>query len=239
MTKIILITNIPTPYRIPLFNELKRQLSSKNIKFKVIFGASGYPRRKWKIDMSECCFDYNILSSRKIILNNSEKTIFTYRGLFKVIKSERPEVIITIGFSLATTKIWLLSWLKKIKYIIWSGAAQRDKCKKDSLIRRIQRKYLIKRAHGFIAYGSKAKSYLISLGANRTKIKIGINTVDTGFFQRETKKCRNSSTRSNINWLLYIGNLTAGKRVDLLLDMVKSLLKNRDDFILKLVGDGP
>ncbi len=56
--KILLITNIPNRYRIPLFNELNRQLKERDIKLKVVFGALGYDRRKWKIDMNECHFDY-------------------------------------------------------------------------------------------------------------------------------------------------------------------------------------
>ena len=92
--KIVLITNIPTPYRIPLFNELNDQLKEKNIKMKVIYGALSYPRRKWKINMSECKHDYEVLPSFIIKLKGQGKYIFTYKGLLKLINRENPSIII-------------------------------------------------------------------------------------------------------------------------------------------------
>lgn len=236
--KILLVTNIPNPYRIPLFNELNKQLDRKDFKFKVIFSAYGYSRRKWNVDMSECNFDYEVLSSRNISLSDPEKTIFTYKGLLRILKKESPVLIITSAFSFATMELWYRSLFKKIKYIIWSGAINKN-YRQDSFIRRIQRKILVRRAAGFIAYGTKSKEYLVSLGADPDKIAIGINTVDTDFFKNETITNRIYSRDNKKKCLLYIGYFVKRKRIDLLFHAVKILAKKRNDFILKLVGDGP
>ena len=42
MQKALLVTNIPTPYRVPLFNVVHDELSKKDIHFKVIFAVLGY-----------------------------------------------------------------------------------------------------------------------------------------------------------------------------------------------------
>ena len=47
---ILVNTNIPTPYRIPLFNELDRLLDENGMKLKLVFAALGYSWRKWRID---------------------------------------------------------------------------------------------------------------------------------------------------------------------------------------------
>jgi glycosyltransferase involved in cell wall biosynthesis len=236
--KILLITNIPTPYRLPLFNELNGQLENKGLKLKVIFGALGYPRRKWELDMSECQFDYKVLFSKKIGYSDPEKTSFTYSGLYRVISEENPSVIITNAFSIATAKLWLRSFLKgNIRYIIWSGAIK-QKYNIDSFLRKLQRKMLIKRAAGFVAYGSKAKEYLISLGADPEKIEIGINTVDTEFYRQETGKMRNLENRNNKKHILYIGHLSQRKNVSKVLEGINLLSKSRSDFLLDIVGDG-
>jgi len=235
--KVLLITNIPNPYRIPLFNELDKQLKQHRIKLKVLFGALGYPRRRWKIDMSECRFDYEVLSYRKIALGDSERTIFTYRGLLNVIKKENPNVIITIGFSFATMKLWLRSWFFSTPYIIWSGHIK-TKGRFESILRRLQRRLVVRRATGFIAYGTKAKEYLTFLGVDPDKVSIAINTVDTEFFKAETEKISIDPRSNKKKTLLYIGHFEKGKRIDLLFHVVKILLKKRNDFILKLVGDG-
>ena len=240
--KVLLITNIPTPYRIPLFNELQKQLYEKGLKLKVIFGALSYPRRKWNFEMSSCKFDYELLHSCRLALFDPEKVIFTYRGLFKIIKRDKPRLIITNGFSIATTKLWLISWFKSVRYIIWSGAIE-SRRGRDSQIRRVHRKLLIKKAKGFIAYGTKAKEYLVNLGAKPERIEIGINTIDTYFFQSEIEKYRDNlekgtkETKKKI--LLCVGYLVKRKRLDLLLKSIEILAKKRSDFILKIVGDGP
>jgi len=239
LNKVFLITNIPTPYRIPLFNELDKQLEEKGLKLKVIFGSLGYRHRKWEIDLSECKFDFKILPSQCVALFNHEKVLFTYRGLLRLIKKENPKIIISNAFSIATTKIWLYSWFRRIRYIIWSGAIESKK-RPDSKLRKIQRKLLIKRAAGFIAYGKKAKEYLINLGASPEGIEIGINTVDHNFFCEKVKKVRAGlDITNNPKNLLFVGHLIKRKRPNLLLELAEILAKKRRDFILKIVGDGP
>ena len=236
--KVILITNIPNPYRIPLFNELKRQLGSKGLKLKVIFGALGYTRRKWEISMSEAEFEYEVLPTRSIRYADPEKSSFTYSGLNRVISQEKPSVIITNAFSIATTKLWFRSWFKKTQYIIWSGAIPR-KDKPDSYLRKLQRKILTRKAAGFIAYGSIAKEYLVSLGADAAKVHIAINTVNTEFFRTETEGIRNKlKTNKEVKNLLYLGHLSPRKNVLGLLRVIKGLTKRRSDFVLDIVGEG-
>jgi len=238
MEKVFVITNIPTPYRIPLFNELNRQLEEKGIKLKVLFGALGYRRRKWEIDMSECNFEYEVLSSKKIPYHDPEKASFTYSDLHRVIQKENPSVIISNGFSIATTKLWLRSWFQSTPYIIWSEAISRRN-ESVSLLRRIHRKILSRKAFGFIACGTKAKEYLISLGSDEKKITIGMSTVDTEFFRKEAEKIRSDlKTSVSKRHLLYIGHLTKGKRIDQLFETIKVLSGKRKDFVLELVGDG-
>lgn len=236
--KVLLITNIPTPYRIPLFNELNSQLDGNGIKLKVVFGALTYARRKWAIDMSECKFDHVVLPSKSIRYANYEKSSFTYSGLYQIVSEFNPSAIITNGFSIATTKLWLRRWFASTPYIIWSGDIYQDK-KPDSLLRKVHRKLLIARASGFIAYGSKAKQYLVSLGADTQDVRIGINTVDTQFYTRKSVEVRNNIGRHNTKkHLLYVGHLSPRKNVLALLKIAQNFSKARSDFILDIVGDG-
>lgn len=236
--KILLVTNIPTPYRIPLFNELKEQLERKGLGLKVVFGALGYARRKWAVDMSQCKFDFEVLPSKNLYYYDPEKSSFTYSGLYRIISKENPSIIITNAFSIATTKIWLRSWFKKTDYIIWSGAIRR-KDRPDSFVRILQRKVLIRRAAGFIAYGTRAKEYLVSLGAQQDKVAIGINTVDTQFYRSESRKLRENLIPSDgQKHLLYVGHLCPRKNMLRVLKVINHLAKLRSDVILDILGDG-
>jgi len=236
--KIFIITNIPTPYRIPLFNELNTRFKNDGLELLVIFGAKNYPRRKWVVDPSDYQFTYKILPTKQIGFSDSEKYSFTYKGLINLIIQEKPFLIITNGFSIATMKIWFISWFTPLKYIIWSGDIY-NKQRHTSFLKKLYRKTLINKASGFVAYGLKAKQYLISLGVDRENIHIGINTVDTKYYKNEVSKLREKTkTRSNKKHLLYIGALSPRKNVLKLLNVLRVLLKSRSDLILDIIGDG-
>jgi glycosyltransferase involved in cell wall biosynthesis len=234
--KIMIVTNIPNPYRIPLFNELNVQLKQKGIKLKVVFGAREHSRRKFQLDIEEFRFDYTILKPSPWNIFFTGKTLFTYSGLLKLTRQEQPDQIIIIGFSPGTIKLWLRSFRDKAPIVIWSGTIPTSK---HSFLRRMQRKSIMKRVSGYIAYGSKAKEYLVSMGADPGKVHIAINTVDTTFFSSKTSQLRQDlQEKGDKKHLTYIGYLIPRKNVSRVLEVVKLLVETRKDFILDLIGDG-
>lgn len=238
--RVLIITNIPNPYRIPLFNLLSKELNRLGDKLLVAFGAKGYKRRKWQFNLeTEAQFDYKFLNSKLFRLGSDEKVLFTYGGLYKLIRDYKPDVTVVTGFSPATLKLFFISLIRKINYIIWSGSIN-TKGRSDSLLRKFYRKLLLRRAASFIAYGTLAKEYLLKLGAEPGKIFISFNTTDIDFYKRETeRKLQNLIRPDEIKHLLYIGHLSRGKRVDLLINIASELKILRNDFIIDIVGDGP
>ena len=235
--KVLLISNVPQTYRIPLFNEIDRQFREMGIELKVVFASDGYKRRKSKIDFSEIKFQYEILKSLKFSFGNVEKTMFTYSGINRTISKFKPDKIIVSGFSLASLKIYFRSLFFKVSYVIWSGAIQFPG-RFDSVFRKFERRLLIKRASAFVSYGSKAKEYLVSLGAPANRVFIGINTVDTSFFSLETNRIRVGLKPPEKKHLIYIGYLVPRKNVGKLIEIIERLSEKRDDFVLDILGDG-
>jgi len=237
LKRVLLVTNVPQTYRIPLFNEIAEQLKQKDIDLKVVFASGGYKRRKAQIDFSEMKFDYEILKSVKFNFGDVEKTMFTYGGLNKVISSYKPHRIIVSGYSIATMKIFFRSLFNNsTKYIIWSGSIEAPG-RFDSAFRKMFRRMLINRAAGFVAYGTKAKEYLVGMGAPSEKISIGINTVDTSFFREETNKLR-SQMNDGKKRLLFLGYLVPRKNTGRLIEIIGMLCKARNDFEFHILGDG-
>ena len=237
--KAMLITNIPNPYRVPLFNELHKLLEEAGISLLVVFGALGYERRKFRLDMSECEFPYTVLPTRKIQYRNSEKISFTYSGLLALVRQENPDVIVTNAFSRATLKLWFRSWFRPTPYVIWSGAIRngRDKL---SFARKIQRRLIVSKAEGFIVYGNLAKEYLVALGAHEEEVSVGINTVDTEFYYTRTRHIRREQSGKDRNKiLLCVTYLEPRKHVESLMHIVRYLSGMREDFRLVILGDGP
>jgi glycosyltransferase involved in cell wall biosynthesis len=237
--RVLLVTNIPTPYRIPLFNELYAQLAARGIAFKVVFAALGYPRRKWQVDMTQCRFPWETLANRRLPSRNPESAVFLYSGLGRVLRAEPRAVVIVSGFSLATTRLWFRSLFRRTRYLIWSGAIERPG-RPDSWFQQLRRRWLVARAAAGVAYGSLARDYLVSLGASAARVFIGINTVDTDFFRETAERLRPGRPAAPAPAvLLYVGELSSRKRVDLLLRAAAKLAPTRGDFVLRLVGTGP
>lgn len=236
--KVLLVTNIPTPYRIPLLNELHEQLGILGLELKVVFGAFGYARRRWEVDMSECKFEYVVLQDRGINYADPERISFTYPRLYRLTLNENPSVIISNGFSIATTKLWVRSFYKRTPYMIWSGAINGE-ARRGFFLRKLQRKAVISRAIGFIAYGTRAKQYLTSMGAPDDRVTVAINTVNTRFYARVSELFRQKLTyRNKKRHLLYVGHLSLRKNVVKVLAVTKALSKQRHDLKLDIVGDG-
>src|SRR5262249_43825095 len=153
--------------------------------------------------------------------SDPERTSFTYSGLLRILRRENPEMIITNAFNIATTKLWLRSFIHRTPYIISSGAI-RSPGRIEHQLRRLQRRLLIQRAQGFIAYGSRARDYLVELGAHAGDVSIAINTVDTCFYAKAARKSVNQfNGDERPKSLLYLGRLAAGKKVDQLLRVIK------------------
>ena len=238
MKRIVLVTNIPTPYRIPLFNELHRQLNEAGCELIVIFGRNTYERRKWVVDLSGCAFNYYILQSKVIGSgSNNELTMFTFSGLARMLMRLNPDLVIAPGFSLATMKIWLLSVVRNFEFVIWTGSVEQNAMYK-SLIRIVQRKLLVKNASSFVVYGTAARMYIERLGGKASTIFTGINTVDTAYFREQTNALRTARPASKVKYLTYIGYLNKRKNVAGLLSVMLKLAKKRNDFILEVIGDG-
>lgn len=238
MKKVVLITNIPNPYRVPLFNELSKQLQSDNIHLKIIFANKTYKRRLFQLNENDFQFEYSYLDNEAITVgNNSENSYFTYKGLFQQLKNEKPDSIIVSGFSSATVKVFLYSIINRTPYIIWNGSIAKQG-RKDSYIRTMQRRFLTRFANAFVAYGTKAKSYLMSIGASEEKVFIATNTVDTSFFEKETEKQRAILVDDGIHHFIYLGYLVPRKNVGQLIEIAKTLKSHRSDFCIDIIGDG-
>lgn len=234
--RVLHITNIPTPYRIPQLNEMSRQFAEAGWTLKVAFGAHGYGRRKWRVDLDDCRFDYVVLRCAHPP-GQPGRVLFTYGGLLPLVRSYAPDVIITTGFTAATIKIWLRSLVRETGYLIFSGTTPEDRPLQTPW-RRAMRTLLARRASGAVAYGSRAKAYLVSLGLNEADVFVAINTVDTRFFRETTEQLRRERPPGPAKHLTYVGYLDARKNVGRVLDVAARLAERRGDFVLDVVGDG-
>jgi glycosyltransferase involved in cell wall biosynthesis len=238
--RIAVVTNLPSPYRIPLFNQLGEDLRRIHHGLTVVFLTRGYARRRWVIDEKALRFDHKYLEGFRIL--RGEGFISLGLGLLPLLCTLRPDVVVTGSFSFPMVWSWLYARVFGKRFVVWSGETSLQVVRRSSWfgMRRLIRSFFVYRADAGIAYGQDAALYLMSLGLSRQRIRIAINTVDTEYFSAETTRARERIPRElpdTVN-LLYVGHLTKLKGIDCLFRAVAQLRDLRPQLRLHLVGDG-
>ncbi|PKP61399.1 hypothetical protein CVT91_03305 [Candidatus Atribacteria bacterium HGW-Atribacteria-1] len=239
---VLIITNIISPYRIPLFNYMSLQ---KDIKFKVVALAELEDNRNWEVKKDYIRFDYEILPGWHSFIwgKKREVAIHINKYVIKILKRFNPDVVITSGYdSLAYWQAFLYCKVFRKKFVLWNETTLLSV---GSLrgIRKLLKKIIIKGSDKYIASGVEAKKYLEYLGAELKNIHISINTVDVNFFRNTTLKYRNNKDylvrrkKYPEYLLLYVGQLIRRKGI---IQVLKALDYLRDPEIgLIIVGSGP
>ena len=233
MRRLLVVTNIPTPYRVPLFNVLDAALRGAGWAMEVVFGSRGNTRRKWRIDDDAFRFPHTFLESRNLRLG-PDRIVNTYAGLRGILEDRRPDGIVCTGYSAGTMAALRHGRRRGVPVAIWSGAVPR--AAEQQWWRRIQRRWLVRRADRFLAYGTEAASYLETLGAPSPRVHIAWNTVDTARF--EGLPGARAPGRGEPLRLVTVGYLERGKRIDLALRAVAQARARGLDVEMEVVGDG-
>jgi glycosyltransferase involved in cell wall biosynthesis len=240
--KVMLITNIISPYRIPLFNSIAEK---GVVNFKAAALAEREKNRKWEFNKEKISFDYQILDGYHWFIWNKRREIAVHlnKGILKNILEYNPDIVITSGYdSLAYWQAFLYCKLYRKKYILWNGTTLLSAGKIKG-IKGFLKSVIIRGADGYIAYGTKAKEYLEYFGAKVKNIYISTNTVDMDYFHSKVMEYRNKENfikerkKYPKYLLLYVGQLIRRKGI---VQVLRALNILEDPEIgLLIVGSGP
>lgn len=228
MCKVVIITNIPAPYRVDLFNYLIDNYGDE-YKFKVIYSATTEDDRGWdknSVEIKESVF----LKSKSLSIkgNLDKKYIHLPIDIIEVLNKENPDVVIGSEYNPTCVIAFLWSKLKKKKFISWSDGTLNSE-RNINFIQKMLRKIICSKTNALIASSSKTKEAQIFYGAKKSKIFMSYLTVDLKKYIYEKKEF--GSKR-----ILFVGRLTYTKGLDLLLNELK---KVKGKYMFTIVGDGP
>jgi glycosyltransferase involved in cell wall biosynthesis len=204
--KLALLTEIPAPYRIPLFNAL-----AERVDLRVLFLSERDPRRGfYDLHRGEWRFDHRILRGRQ--LRRGGRWIVLSRGVLRELRRFRPNAVAVGGWN--QPAFWLaLAYcrLTRIPLLVWIESTARD-TRSEAKPLAVARKAMIRGAAGAYVPGSAAASYARSLGVNR--VEIAPNAVDASIFEGAAV---DRSARDRCTFL-YVGRLDPEKGLDILLE---------------------
>jgi len=185
--RVALLTNIPTPYRVPFFEQL-----SQLCRVTVLFDALSEPNREWQWKDSDLRFSYQILRGVMIPYmrrrNVTERRFRHFRyDLMPRLVGIRPDVVVSGEMGVRSLQAEIYCRLTETPLIIWwEGTPHTEGV--TSKVKLFVRKYLVRRASRFWTNGKESTALLQAYGANLANIDPGMTGIDTAALSSEVTK---------------------------------------------------
>jgi 1,2-diacylglycerol 3-alpha-glucosyltransferase len=239
--RLTIITEIISPYRIPLFNALAKH---PQVDLHVVFLSETDPSlRQWHVYKNEIEFSCKVLPSwRKRV---GKFNLLLNRGLTTALLRASPDAILCGGYSYLAS--WqALAWARKnrVPFLLWSESNLQDRRRGHTAVEFLKTEFL-RRCSAFAVPGQTAREYLRFRGIRDEIIFAAPNAVDNDLFAAAAAEVWQNpeATRSRLNlpqrYFLYVGRLVREKGVfDLLAAYEKLDESTRQSTGLVFVGDG-
>ena len=159
------------------------------------------------------------------------------------------DVVICEGPSNIINNLFILPYflLSRVPFVWWDAGRNPDAPRR--LLRRLFDpilNFFIRHSSACIAYGSLARSYLISVGASPAKVFVAQNALDTEKIRKDLQKYdkraiiekRKQLGIENKKVILYVGALEKRKKLDMLIDVFADVKTKLKEAALLIVGDG-
>lgn len=266
--KVLYCNPIALDYRIPFYKKLNELFGGN---FYLLYSANRY-RLTGRVELmnrlTETMGNNAIAYEREKIFNTYTRSFTKYSsergqripiafGLFRKIRAQHPDVLITEGFFQWTPLVLLYSILfRKPLFIGYERTmwTERNTRKWKTWHRKITDKFVT----GYLVNGSETKKYLLSIGVDEEKIHIGGMSADSEGLKRDVSSFKNSvkfykfkeyticpkgkqtKQSENNKGIIYLfsGRVSVLKGADLLLAAwEKHIKKHQNDHII-LIGYG-
>ncbi len=239
--RLVIITEIIAPYRIPVFNALAQNAA---IDLQVIFlSETDRELRQWHIYRDEIRFSYRVLPSWRLQMGK-RKLLFNC-GLKAALERFTPQTVICGGYNyVASWSAALWARARGIPFILWTESTERDARSGGFLTERLRNKFL-GYCSGFVVPGSASLQYLTQLKVSEEIVYTAPNAVDNDFFAITSQ-----ATRETIGYraahglpdrfILYAGRFVPSKGIFDLLAAYEGLPAEITSAVgLVFVGGGP
>lgn len=239
--KLVIVTEIIAPYRIPVFNALARR---PEIDLHVIFlSENDASLRQWRVYKDEINFQYEVLPSWR--QRFGRHNVLLNRGVFSALNKIRPDVILCGGYNyLASWQLACWARVHRVPMLLWSESTALDKRRGRRLVEFMKRRFL-SLCRAFVVPGRSALQYLKDLGIPDGRIFTAPNAVDIQLFAALAEEARRGELQVRarlslpLRYFLYVGRLVRAKGV---FDLVEAYAQLDDEIRAKVglvfVGDG-
>ena len=240
-TRLVIITEIISPYRIPVFNALAVY---EGIDLHVIFLAENdCSERQWLVYKDEIRFSYEVLPSWR--QRAGRHTVLLNWGVEAALRRANPDVMVCGGYNYLSS--WQsMRWARrhKVPFILWTESTSSDLRSGRAFVELVKTKFL-RSCDAFVVPGKSSTEYLRSYGVREDRIFVAPNAVDTNLFAQRAAVIRKNEAMHRealhlpSRFFLFVGRLVQEKGVFDLLSAYEALPPEiRKAMGLVFVGDG-
>ncbi len=236
--KVAVVTNILTPYRVPLFEALAKECGQLT----VLLMAEREENRQWVF--GELPFRAEVLPGFHVRPKGAEVSLHLNYGVVRRLRRFNPDIVLSGGFAPAHLAAFAFCKLFRKRYVQWGEFTLRDGAQ-SSFIRRSLRRLTVGGAAACIASSNEARDAFLHFGAGHRPILTAPMPIEIERMHRAVCALREGETaagdgrRNPGPILLSVGRLTDAKGTGALLSMYEAVRRVRPDASLLLVGDGP
>jgi glycosyltransferase involved in cell wall biosynthesis len=239
--RLIILTEIIAPYRIPVFNALAER---DEIDLQVIFLAENDPGlRQWMVYKDEIRFSYMVLPSWRARVGRQK--LLLNRGLKAALHRVSPGAILCGGYNyLASWQAMLWARRNHVPLLLWVESTAHDLRNNQALIESLKTRFM-HNCDAFVVPGKSSFEYLRNYHTPEERIFTAPNAVDIELFARLSDAIRRDAGRHRrvlqlpARYFLFAGRLVPEKGVfDLLRSYGTLSPALRSEVGLVFVGDG-
>jgi glycosyltransferase involved in cell wall biosynthesis len=239
--RVLVLSEIIAPYRIPVFNALAK---NEGVNLHVVFLAETHAGlRQWRVYKDEIAFSHEVLPSWRFLTGKYD--LLLNWGLRACLNKFAPQTIICGGYNYLAS--WEALWWKErhqVELVLWSESNSQDSRRGKLWVERLKSNF-VARCERFVVPGKTSGEYLESLGSEHKDIFIAPNAVDNAWFKTRSDEIRSRAAefRESLGlpprYVLFSGRLVSQKGVfDLLEAYAKLENDTRAQIGLVFAGDG-
>lgn len=222
-----MVTNIPVPYRIPIYTKLSEQLGEN---FLVIFAAKTEPNRSWKL--GELKFNHLFLNENISEKSDGFNYVHNNFDVIKQLKEFNPDVVITTGFNPTHLYAWMYAKLFRKKYIPMTDGTI-DSEKHLTWLHRLVRRIVYKTSQAFIGASEHSKELYKLYGIREQSIfQSHLCIENERFYNEERYQDRKFD-------LMFSGQFTERKLPFLFAEIAKKVSDRVSGLKVLILGSGP